>query len=236
MYAVDAHGKRHVCPHPSEFETVFRVTGLSYSDADAAGRIGYTEHCVCLACLAQIDLDTKRDELTCDKCSSTDVIAANDMVGKACPNCSNGTIERSSPIRWKLDEDWETLPVPGIVKDLVVFHNTREVPDSLMAAQTTADKHGEHNFFTVACRLLEWWEGDYFGDTEEEMAQQDSAEMNPRWTWCKALPDVLRCTPQLRSLVSIGKKSCSFPASVSANERRGIKNYLRKHMEHSVWS
>lgn len=236
MYAVDDHGKRQVCPHPLEFETVFRVTGLSFSDADAVGRIGHIEHCVCLTCLAQFDLDTERDELVCEKCSSANVITANDLVGKPCPSCSKGTIERSSPIRWKLDVDWESLPVPNVVKDLVVYHNTRQLPDSLTNAQVVADKHGAHNFSTVACRLLQWWEGDYFGATEEEMDQQDSAEMNPQWTWCKALPDVLNSTPALASLVSIGKKSCSFPPSVTTEERGGIKNYLRKHLVHSMWS
>lgn len=235
-YAVDDNGQRHVCPHPLEFGTISQVTGLSYSDAQTAGRVGYMSHCVCIQCLTQLDLDTDRDPMLCDKCGSDHVQTAIHLIGNPCPLCQVGSIEKSSPVRWKLDPDWQSLPVPQIVKDWVLFDKTRDVPPSLTAAFDAAERYDEGNFYTVTCRILGWWEGNYFASTEAEMDQQDAEEMNPRWTWCKALAEILASSPSLADLIVIRRGSCTFNPSVTAEVRRGIKNYLRKHREHIVWS
>jgi hypothetical protein len=94
MYAIDATGNRVVCPHPKEFWVVPRVTGMSYKDALAAGRTGFSSHCVCLDCLAQFDLDLERDARHCPKCSSPKVNSADELVDKPCPRCKSGKVER----------------------------------------------------------------------------------------------------------------------------------------------
>jgi hypothetical protein len=232
-YAVDNSGRRVVCPHPGEFHTIHQVTGLSYTEAREAGRVGFAQHCVCLDCLKQIDLDLERDAVVCPECSSAQVRSLRDLIGQKCPRCRVGIIEEGSLVRWKIDPDWERLPVPQVVKDLTEFAENRQVPVSLRRAAEVADTFGKHNFFTVAVRLLGWWEGDYFSKDQE---QQDSTEMRPQWTWCKALPLVLEATPALAELVSIRGGRCWFAEGVSQDVRWGIKNYLRKHRTHVVMS
>ncbi|MDY3558880.1 hypothetical protein R5W23_006056 [Gemmata sp. JC673] len=232
-YAVDNSGQRVVCPHPGEFHTVYQVTGLNYTDAQNAGRVGFAQHCVCLDCLRQFDLDLERDAVLCLECSSRQVRSLRESVGQKCPRCKVGLIEEGSVIRWKLDPDWEQLPVPQVVDDLMKFVEHRRVPGSLERAAEVANSFGEGNFFVVALRLLRWWEGDYFSQDQE---QKDSAEMQPQWTWCMALPDVLKSTPAIAELVVIRGGRCWFAESVSPEARRGIKNYLRKHRKHVVWS
>ncbi len=232
-YAVDDSGQRIVCPHPGEMRTLRKVTGLSYGEARAAGRLGYADFCVCLNCLAQCDLDLDRDPRQCAKCGSTDVRTANEMIGRECPQCHSGTIERSSPIRWKLDDNWESMPVPSIVKDLVEFHNTRDVPTSLSAAAETANRFEKYDFFVLASRLLDWWEGDYGADDTEP---KDTKKMDPEWTWCKVLPSVLEISPELARIVQIRGKACCFTDQVTSEERCGMKNYVRKHREHMLYT
>jgi hypothetical protein len=232
-YAVDDVGKRIVCPHPAEFRSIQEVTGLGYSEARDAGRTGFAQHCVCLDCVSQFDLDLERDAAVCSKCSSPKIKSLRELVGKPCPRCKVGLIEEGSPIRWKLDPDWEKLPVPQIVKDLADFHETRIVPASLQPASDAANAFSAHNFFIVASRLLGWWEGEYFS---KEKDQKDSAEMQPQWTWCKALPAVLKEVPSLAELVVIRDRRCWFAETVTTDVRRGIKNYLRKHLKHRVIS
>jgi len=232
-YAVDNLGRRVVCPHPGEFQTVYEVTGLNYTEAREAGRVGFAQHCVCLDCLKQFDLDLERDAAVCPECSSPQVRSLRDLIGQKCPRCKVGLIEEGSVVRWKLDPDWEQLPVPQVVKDLTEFAEHRRVPGSLERAAEISNSFGEHNFFTVAVRLLGWWEGDYFSKDQE---QQDSAEMQRQWTWCKALQAVLKATPALADLVVIRGGRCWFAEGVGPEVRRGIKNYLRKHRKHVVWS
>lgn len=233
VYAVDNLGARIVCGHPGEFEAVYRVTGMNYTEAIEAGRAGFAQHCVCLTCIKQFDLDLDRDAAVCPACTSPEVRSLRDLVGKKCPRCGVGVIEEGSIIRWKIDPDWEQLPVPQIVKDLTEFSEHRRIPESLKQAAEIANVFGEHNFFTVAIRLLGWWEGDYFAKNKEP---KDSAEMRPQWTWCKALPAVLEATPALAELVVIRRGRCWFADGVSPETKRGIKNYLRKHRSHVVWS
>lgn len=232
-YAVDDDGKRHVCPHPAEFSEVFRVTGLEYSDADAAGRVGHAQHCVCRNCVEQFDLDLQRDRLVCPKCSSPQICSLRDLVGKPCPRCRVGLIEEGSIVRWKLDADWEQLPVPQVVKDLLQYELDRKGPDSLLPAIEVANRFSSHNFFVVCCTLLGWWEGSYFSRDQD---QKESAEMRRQWTWCQALPQVLAVLPALAELIVIRKGRCRFADGVTPEMRRGMKNYIRKHRVHAVWS
>lgn len=232
-YAVDEHGQRKCCPHPGEVYAIHRITGMNYTEARAARRAGFAQHCLCTECLTQFDLDLERDALVCPACSAPQVRSLRSLIGQECPRCKVGIIEEGSLVRWALDSGWEKLPVPEIVKDLVVFSETRQVPPSLERAAAIADGFGKHNFFVLTLRLLNWWEGEYFSEDQE---QQESAEMWPQWTWCKALPLVLGATPALAELVVIGKKCCRFADSVTPDMRRGIKNYLRKHRKHVVMS
>ena len=124
-YAVDDLGRRVVCPHPAEFDTVHRVTGMGYSEADAAGRTGFASDCICRQCLIQTELDLKRDRRTCPSCGSGDVRSVHELIGKPCPRCEVGIVEAGSPIRWPLDPDWDLLPVPAVVKDMVRYEDDR---------------------------------------------------------------------------------------------------------------
>lgn len=192
------------------------------------------DHCVCTKCLTQIDFDTQRDELVCPNCSSTEIVTANNLVGRRCPKCSSGMIERSSPIRWPLDPDWEELPVPDIVKDIVAYHNNRKSLASLAAAAAKLDKV---DLFVILLNLIKWWEGNSLaamcGKTLEPRA---FLELNPDWTWCKLLPDLLTAVPELARLVVVEGMKCQFNDSVTIDERRGIKNYVRKHVKHFFWA
>src|SRR5262249_55735689 len=162
---------------------------------------------ICLDCLKQFDLDLERDARACPACSSPQVRSLRELIAQKCPCCKVGLIEEGSLVRWKLDPDWERLPVPQVVKDLTEFAEQRRLPASLQQAAEIANSFGEHNFITVAIRLLNWWEGDYFSKHQE---QKDSAEMRPQWTWCKALPAVLEATPALTELVVIRGGRCWF--------------------------
>lgn len=97
MYVVNNRGKRVVCPHPSEFETVKRVTGHDLFDPNTPRgtiMIGTNSHCLCTACLSKFDLDVNVDERKCPKCGSEKVYTEEEMVGKECPRCRKGIIEK----------------------------------------------------------------------------------------------------------------------------------------------
>ena len=255
LYAIDDQGERHVCQHPGENMAVSRFTGLSYDEAEAAGRIGYMQHCVCMECLAQFDLDTECDPIVCPRCSSSAVESAVNLLDKQCPSCRKGKIEESSPFRMKPDPDWESLPVPEIVKDMVEYLNSRDkerrldthnAPDSLKIASQIDKNYGYGEFSTIMYKLCNWWQGNFLGGTPEKQDQKDSMELSPRWRWCRALPGVLDAVPALAELITIRNirtalafsKSftvhshrCFFQASVGPETRRGIKNYVRKHYD-----
>jgi hypothetical protein len=188
---------------------------------------------VCLDCLAQFDLDRWRDAAVCPECGSFRVRALRALIGRKCPRCKLGVIEKGSVVQWQLDPDWEQLPVPQVVKDLTEFVDRRRVPSSLRRAAKVADRFEKHAFLVVALTLLGWWEGDYFAPDKEP---HDSKEMQPQWTWCQALPAVLEATPALAALVVIRGDRCRFADGVNPDVRRGIKNYLRKHRKHVVWT
>lgn len=97
MYVVNDQGKRMACPHPSEFETIKEVTGYSLFDPNipkGAIIIGFNSDCLCPACLNKFDLDVTKDERKCPKCGSGEVHTSEEMVGKECPRCHKGIIEK----------------------------------------------------------------------------------------------------------------------------------------------
>lgn len=212
MYATDDQGERHPCLHPGEDYTIFRYTGLSYAEAKASGRIGSMQHCVCMECLAQFDLDADRDPLVCPGCSSNAVEFEKNLIDNQCPSCRKGKIEQTSPFRMKPDPDWKSLPVPEIVKDMVEYLNSRDrehpletnnIPVSLKITSHIDQKYGSGEFSTIVYELCKWWQGNFLGSTLEEQDQKDSMELNMRWGWCKALPDVLDAVPALAELVTV---------------------------------
>ena len=231
-YAVDDPGRRVVCPHPSEPWTSREVTGMSCTEARAAARSGFAQDCVCSTCLTQFTLDIERDPRICPACASPEVATLRELIGKRCPRCRVGTIEEGSLVRWTLDPDADRLPVPQVVRELVQFEDDRQVPESLRAAAQFAESLGDHTFLTVVSRLLRWWEGDYFSKDKEP---KDSLEMPAPSFLCKALPEVLRGAPSLAALIVIRGNHCEFAPTVAADERRGIKNYVRRHRKHEVW-
>ncbi|HEX8915107.1 MAG TPA: hypothetical protein VF796_22340 [Humisphaera sp.] len=256
-YATDDAGRRVVCPHPEEDAKVLEVTGMAWAAAYEAGRVGHNSHCVCLACVRQFDLDPRRDPVACPACSSAAVRSALDSVGRECPKCKAGVVREGSPIRWTLDPDRAALPVPQVVKDLVAYERDREPPPPGLRAAYDAVYRGaaegrygdpatyrhrrppeyHRPFATLANWLLGWWEGDYFGRASGGGTEPNpSLEMNPRWTWCKVLPDVLRLTPDLDRLVTVRDGGVWFRDDVSDDVRRGIKNYIREHRVHVVMS
>ena len=86
---MDNLGKRVVCPHPAEVHTINKVTGLNYSEARDAGRVGFAQHCICLECLKQLDLDLERDAVVCPGCSSPNVRSLRALIGQKCPRCGS---------------------------------------------------------------------------------------------------------------------------------------------------
>lgn len=229
-YAVDDHGRRVVCAHPREGSAVREVTGLDYGAARDAGRAGYAKYCVCLECLKQFDLDFDRDVVVCPACASVRVRSVRQLVGQPCPQCTTGRIEEESSFKRPLDPDWEQLPVPQIVKDLVQFGEERKVSGTLERAAEIANRLGKYNFVVLTNRLLDWWEGPFFSKNPVH----DSAQMQSQWSWCQALPQVLAATPELAVLIVVGDGRCRFSVDVSPDLRRGIRNYVRKHRMHNL--
>lgn len=91
-YAIDGEGRRVVCGHPGESQAVSRVTGLSWVDAEAAGRVGRAWYCACFDCCAQFDLDLDRDIKQCPQCRSLRVKSAYGAIALPCPKCRLGQI------------------------------------------------------------------------------------------------------------------------------------------------
>jgi hypothetical protein len=240
-YATDSSGTRIVCPHPGEPYEICRITGMSLGEAMAANRTGFNAHVVCLSCLTQFDLDLKRDVRLCPNCSSNAVKSVQECVGQLCPNCKVGKVEEGSPIRWKLDEDRASLPVPQIVKDLVDYANESTLSPTLRQAEAQVRKvtgADPTDLWSISSHLLSWWEGNYFGGvTREGTDQKDySNRYDDKWPWVQAFQLVVCNTPGLAELVEWRDGRFWFRSGVSSDVRRGTKNYVREHMEHIVVS
>src|SRR5687767_9758746 len=94
MYAVTAGGERVTCPHPGDFVLAQKITGLPWEDSYRLGRTGVFTDCVCLECHSCLRLDWKRDPRRCEECGSLRVVRAVALVGRACPRCGIGTVQR----------------------------------------------------------------------------------------------------------------------------------------------
>jgi hypothetical protein len=237
VYATDAEGKRIVCPHPGEGYAIQRITGLTYEDADAAGRVGFNSDCICLACLEQFKLDLKRDPRDCPACKSHEVKSTKELIDQPCPACRKGTVRRGSPIRWPLDPDRASLPVPQIVKDFCEYAETREVPASLQEAQAaikTIPGTKKHDLFIVCIHLLGWWQGEFFERDSEQAKSLGPYEL--KWPWVQAFRAAVDCTPGLNRLIRWSDGSWFFRDEITAAELRGIKNYTREHYKPPLMS
>ncbi len=119
MYVLDDAGNRVVCPHPGEEARVAHVLGVKertlrcpfgaeasrgskrHNSVEvfrlALSRTGFVSDCICRECLARFGLDLRKDERRCPECSSPEVVAVADLVGRACPKCREGTIWKTEP-------------------------------------------------------------------------------------------------------------------------------------------
>lgn len=96
VYALDEDGRRIVCGHPGEFSQAERITGMKWSEAEGAGRVGSARFCMCFACLHQFDLDLDREIKRCPKCLSLEVRSARGALGCDCPRCGKARFVEES--------------------------------------------------------------------------------------------------------------------------------------------
>ena len=94
MYVTDQSGNRIACLHPSEDSMVFAVLGENATTQLIKERTGRNSHCVCMDCLAEFDLDVQRDVIACPSCESPRASTVIELIGKSCPKCKGGTIQR----------------------------------------------------------------------------------------------------------------------------------------------
>lgn len=229
-YVVDNDGVRQACGHPDEFGEASRITGLPFDEISRQDRFGRLTHCVCLKCTRLFECDFERDDCVCPTCESNDIETAWGMVGETCPVCSHGTIERGSPVRWKLDPDWETLPVPSFTKKLVEACNRRMCADLLsdevtfleLREQEKAAFFAEFGLQAVAF----WWEG-FWSDG----VLQHEVPLSGTISGLKCLRRVLPFIPELADIIEINAASVRFRQTTSKDERRGINNYVKKHID-----
>ena len=119
------------------------------------------------------------------------------------------------------------------MKDLVTFEKSRAVPESLKAGYELAESVSEGGFTTIAALLLRWREELLWLKSKSE-EPDESIPMRPEWRWSRALPGVLTATPELARLVAIEKARCRFAPDLSENDRRGMNNFIRKHLDHKL--
>lgn len=92
MYVADDSGKRVVCRHPGEGDTIRAVLGSNASEHLIRERVGFMSDCLCKDCLANLKLDVVRDDRVCPNCGSSRIPSVREMVGQPCPKCRPGTI------------------------------------------------------------------------------------------------------------------------------------------------
>ena len=229
LYAVSDTGERLTCGHPGEDEAIKRITGLDFMAAEAAGRLGFAEYAVCVGCLHHFEVDTKRDERRCPDCNNCEIATAREAVGKPCPQCRSGIIEIGSPTRWKLDPDWQQLPVPEIVKDLLEYTDKGAVSPSLQRANNAVTQiFNKDLVLLVIHTILDWWEGKYPYMDEPSEITLKSERLG------RIANAVLEITPELSAFITCSGQSCRFIETLTTDTRRGITNYVRKHRRHSV--
>jgi hypothetical protein len=102
MYVTDQTGKRIKCPHPHEFWTVAEVLRAEATRTEELieQRTGFNSYCLCLDCLANLEIDLERDARVCPSCKSTHIASLREMVGGTCPKCKEGTIQEIETGWW----------------------------------------------------------------------------------------------------------------------------------------
>jgi len=116
FYVEDEQGKRIICPHPVERQSVEKVLGRNPSPELLNKRTGFNSDCLCLDCLHQFEADLgafrgywspyefylteyqpgpkqAKDRRECPKCHSRNFKTELEMVGQNCPRCKDGVIE-----------------------------------------------------------------------------------------------------------------------------------------------
>lgn len=97
MYVLDAGGNQVICPHPLEFDTVERVTGMSRDAASKKGLVHYAIQLLCLGCAEVFDAEYKQGEqlhARCLRCGATNARSVLDSAGTRCPRCREGALQR----------------------------------------------------------------------------------------------------------------------------------------------
>lgn len=90
MYVVDDGGERHELSHPCEELQIRKILGADASDELVEDRRGFRAYYVCRECGHAFE--EERDEAQrCPKCSCSDVLTQNELVGESCPRCGEGT-------------------------------------------------------------------------------------------------------------------------------------------------
>jgi len=92
-YVTDDAGNRIICGHPCEALHIGEVLGKDAPIELIEQRTGYINYCVCLDCLADLEIDLKRDPRLCPNCKSNRVVKLREMVGTTCPKCKSGTFK-----------------------------------------------------------------------------------------------------------------------------------------------
>lgn len=227
-YAVDVNGARVTCPHPGEFHTIFQVTGMRYAAATTAGRVGFGSDCVCTTCLEQFRLDLDRDRRACLKCGSTAVRSVREAIDQECPKCRSGVIRAGPLIRPPLDDDWQSLPMPSVVKELAAYELAGQLPGTLRCLYNHIGALDVRKMTYALLNLLEQWTGG-------RRPPRTSIPLDRDLFWCAGLSDVLVEVPELARLICIDADEIHIAPALTADERRGISNYLRATRAHEVW-
>jgi hypothetical protein len=97
MYVFDTGGDRVICPHPQEFATVERITGMSWAAASEKGLVHYAIQALCLQCAELFDAEYKRNQpldARCPRYGAADARSVRDSAGTRCPRCREGTLRR----------------------------------------------------------------------------------------------------------------------------------------------
>jgi predicted RNA-binding Zn-ribbon protein involved in translation (DUF1610 family) len=92
FYAEADDGERVHCPHPGELGRAHEVIGDDASEEEFDHRTGFNNHCFCLHCESQVDLDLDRDEKSCTECDSDAIKTLDELVDEQCPLCGTGTV------------------------------------------------------------------------------------------------------------------------------------------------
>lgn len=124
MYARTGDGEWVRCLHPGEFSTAAAAIGVTAEDLDSAlrldrtlselelpsdevarlaairQRVRFTSQRTCFACGKSSEIDVDATACACPACGSERFYAANEALGRTCPNCGTGAIIRQSTGMW----------------------------------------------------------------------------------------------------------------------------------------